>query len=354
MASLTLGRLRRLWFTVHMWIGVALLVVLVPLTLSGVVLAWRPELDQATHPERYAGLHPGPALGPTALITAASQAFGPQATVDRLNFPAQQDAPVVATLAGSGGRRSAWIDPATGKVLAKGRLSDPMVVLAHDLHEQLFIPRFGRPVVGILGLFLLTQVLTGLWLWWPRSGGFLEGLSWRRSRFLDARLHYLVGFCSAIPLAILAATGVILALPFRAPPAPPAPGPVAAPPANGSVPAKPLDADQALEIARRMSPGARVATIFLPNPGTPAWRVQMLPPGGTGPLTVRAPVSGAPPTVAPSGANDPVSLWSGRLHAGDTLGPVWRWIITLGGLAPTLLALTGLLQWLRGRGRPTS
>ena len=352
MAGPTLIRLRRLWFTVHMWIGVGLLVVLVPLTLSGVVLAWRPELDRATHPERYAGLHQGPPLGPAALIAAASQAFGPEATVDRLNFAAQPDAPVVATLAGPGGRRSAWIDPATGKVLAKGRLSDPMIVLAHDLHEQLFLPRFGRLVVGILGLFLLTQVLTGLWLWWPRSGGVLEGLSWRRSRFLDARLHYLVGFCSAIPLAILAATGALLAFSVHAP-APRRPVPNVVFWAHPLTP-KPVDADQALAIARQLSPGARIATIFLPNPGTPAWRIQLLPPAGTGPVTVRVPADGSAPGLAPSGASDPVSLWSGRLHAGDTLGPVWRWIITLGGLAPTLLAVTGLLQWLRGRGRPTS
>ncbi len=257
MAGPTLIRLRRLWFTVHMWIGVGLLVVLVPLTLSGVVLAWRPELDRATHPERYAGLHQGPPLGPAALIAAASQAFGPEATVDRLNFAAQPDAPVVATLAGPGGRRSAWIDPATGKVLAKGRLSDPMVVLAHDLHEQLFLPRFGRLVVGILGLFLLTQVLTGLWLWWPRSGGVLEGLSWRRSRFLDARVHYLVGFCSAIPLAILAATGVLLAFPLHGPQQRLA-GPPRAPPAGGAEPSAALSADQALAASRSLAPGASI------------------------------------------------------------------------------------------------
>ncbi len=350
MADPTLNRLRRLWFTVHMWVGIGLLVVLVPLTLSGVILAWRPELDRATHPERYAGLHTGPALGPSALVSAASHAFRSGASVDRLVYPVEAGAPVVAL---SDGRQAAWIDPATGAVLAKGRLSDPLTNIAHDMHEQLFMPKVGRPLVGVLGVFLLAQVLTGLWLWWPRSGGILQGLSWRRSRFLDARLHYLVGFCSAIPLAILAATGVLLAFPLHGPQQRLA-GPPRAPPAGGAEPSAALSADQALAAARSLAPGARVTMIFLPTPGTPVWRLQMLAPGGNGPVTVRVPQSGAPPNVSPSGPTDPVSLWSGRLHAGETLGPVWRWIITLGGLAPTLLAVTGLLQWLRGRGRPTA
>ena len=57
--------LRRLWFWVHMVIGVALTAVLIPLSLSGSYLVWRDQIDRATHPARYAvaAAPPSPSWG---------------------------------------------------------------------------------------------------------------------------------------------------------------------------------------------------------------------------------------------------------------------------------------------------
>jgi hypothetical protein len=39
-----------------------------------------------------------------------------------------------------------------------------------------------------------------------------------------------------------------------------------------------------------------------------------------------------------------------RLHDGTGMGPVWRAIIFLGGIIPAILAVTGIVMWLRSRG----
>jgi hypothetical protein len=39
-----------------------------------------------------------------------------------------------------------------------------------------------------------------------------------------------------------------------------------------------------------------------------------------------------------------------RLHDGTGLGPVWQTIIFLGGIIPAILAMTGMIMWLRSRG----
>jgi uncharacterized iron-regulated membrane protein len=43
--------------------------------------------------------------------------------------------------------------------------------------------------------------------------------------------------------------------------------------------------------------------------------------------------------------------WARRIHDGTDLGLVWQTIIVLGGAAPAVLGITGLVMWLRRRAR---
>ena len=49
-----MARLRRFWLDVHLWIGVGLLIALVPLSVTGSILVWHDPLDRALHADRYA------------------------------------------------------------------------------------------------------------------------------------------------------------------------------------------------------------------------------------------------------------------------------------------------------------
>jgi LPXTG-motif cell wall-anchored protein len=40
-----------------------------------------------------------------------------------------------------------------------------------------------------------------------------------------------------------------------------------------------------------------------------------------------------------------------QVHDGTDTGPVWQWIITLAGLAPAVLGVSGVVMWLRRRAR---
>ena len=50
----TTSRLRRLWLKVHLWLGIGLAVLLVPVALSGALLVWHDDLDALINPGRYA------------------------------------------------------------------------------------------------------------------------------------------------------------------------------------------------------------------------------------------------------------------------------------------------------------
>ncbi|HET6971097.1 MAG TPA: PepSY domain-containing protein, partial [Phenylobacterium sp.] len=56
------------------------------------------------------------------------------------------------------------------------------------------------------------------------------------------------------------------------------------------------------------------------------------------------------PAARPPAA-DPVSKLVRQVHDGSDMGLVWRLAITLTGLMPTVLGLSGIVMWLRRRAR---
>jgi uncharacterized iron-regulated membrane protein len=374
MAGSTLASLRRLWFNVHLWIGLLLFVFLVALGVSGTAMAWRPQLDRLLHPARYEVSRSGASLTPSAYLAAATTALGPDASPSRMAFSPTPGGSVTVMGFGAGapGGRPAligvWLDAADGHVLDKGPLMGGFIGLMHDLHGQMLIPGVGRQVVGWLGVAMLIQSLTGLWLWWPRVGGVKTALAWKRSAFLSMRLHHLAGVLMMIPLAVLSVTGIWIAFPqigrtlAGPPPAAAGParerGPRFAPP----IAAPRLTADQAVDSASAEGPdGARILSIAPPTQSpSPAWMVQLAAPGAERPVTVRVsdetgevlrggprgPGAGGPP--GGGGGSDPLARTMREIHEGEG-GLWWKLIVSLAGFAPALLGTTGLIRWLGSR-----
>jgi uncharacterized iron-regulated membrane protein len=365
------GRLRRLWLDVHLWIGVGLLVVFIPLGVSGSALVWHDGLDKLLHPARYATSGPGPALPPETYAQAAAAAFNGRATLSQVRLPETAGDPVVATgrltgPPGPGGRPrslNVWIDPASAKLLDVADSNSGLVRVMHQLHGTLFIPEVGRKVVGWLGWAMFVSTATGLWLWWPRNGAVLRALRWRRGPSTLFNLHHMVGFWICLPLAVLSLTGVYISFPqasralFGVAEAPARPGGQGMGAGGGRfappLPHPQLSLGAAAQAALAANPGAELASISLPTRGkAPAWRVQLRKSGA--PVTVQVTDATGelkPDRGGPGGAPDPLSRWMRRLHDGADMGLVWQSVIFLSGAAPAVLSLTGLVMWLRRRSR---
>jgi uncharacterized iron-regulated membrane protein len=365
-------RLRGLWRGLHLWIGLSLFLVLAPLGLSGSLLVWGDGLDRLAHPARYAVT--AGALAPSAYIDAARRAFGGRAVPAQLRMPTGPGLPVTvsgfAAAPARPGQRppslTAWIDPASGRVID---VADPRRELRgaiHNLHGNLMLPGLGRTLVGWLGVVMLVSCLTGLILWWPRNNAVSRALRWTRSPSGLSNLHHSVGFWICVPLAPLSLSGASIAFPqaMQAITRPLAPAPSARPAGGGERPGfgPPLPTprtgpDQALAAALRadgVAAGARLVSLSPPTAtGRPAWRIRLAV-AGRGPISVsvddargRAVARPGPASDTPGG--DPIARFMRRLHEGEGYGPACRLIITIAGLAPTILGLTGVALWLRRR-----
>ena len=254
-----------------------------------------------------------------------------------------------------------YLDPPTARVLDTSVFRTSLFGFLHRFHENLTIPQYsGRAIVGWVGVAMLILSLSGIYLWWPRNGKFLPGLRWWRSAHVDNNLHHLLGFWISLPLAFVSLTGIYLSFPPQArelmsavaPMTPPAPRVGFGPVARQTT----LTPERALAAAQAAVPQARPETLFLPVAAREgaansslSWRIRLSAPD-TETVTVTVDDNTGNATVAPAPfSGDRAALWIRRLHEGSHSGVIWRIIVLLTGIFPTVLGVTGIIVWLRRR-----
>lgn len=359
MAKSTKKQLRALWLQVHKWIGLALAVLIIPISVTGSALVWHDWLDAQLEPQRHEVLGQA-GLPPSAYAAAATAALGPDERLTTLRFSPEGE-PVVASAskpAVGGGRPeriNTYLDPRDASVIERASANDGLVRVMHVLHGSMMIPGgWGRPIVGWVGVFMFVSCLTGIWLWWPLSGGFRTGFRWQRRNTTNANLHYLTGFWVLIPLAMLSATGAWISFPsvfgvFESGP-PRGPGGPGEGPGGSSQPLveTQTSVDAAVAAATPLATGPLLAVTW-PTDRQAEWTIQFETDGP--PAEVK--VADADATALPPEPPRPETLarTMRRWHDGTDMGAVWQIVIFLGGIIPALLSVTGIIIWWRARKR---
>ena len=189
--------LRRTWFQLHKWIGLLLAILIIPISVSGAVLVWHEEIEQAIHPERFATTG-STTIGADAYLTAARREIGSDARIASLAMPDHGGA-VVVTAAGAPGRggppvrTSVYLDPPSARVLDMARSNEGMLRFLHVLHGSLYVPGMGRQIVGWMGFWMERWALTGSFFGGVAMGGWTRGLHRARWREDGANLHHQAG-----------------------------------------------------------------------------------------------------------------------------------------------------------------
>lgn len=359
MTPSTTLRLRGALLQVHKWIGILLAVLIVPISLTGSALVWHDWLDETLNPGRHAVSGAEAALPPSAYAGAARRVLAPGELVMSIRYP-EGDGPVQVTAArppqpggGRPVRTLVWLEPATGRVLDTAGSDEGAVRILHVLHGSLMVPGTGRQIVGWVGVAMFVSCLTGLWLWWPLTGSFRRGLRWRRQNATSANLHHQMGFWILLPLAMLSFTGAWISFPQffgRFEPATQASGGAPGPALQAE--ARPLERpvmtpEAALAAAEAHATGPLVS-IAWPTEEDQGWTFGFERDGGVAEVAVDDPTGATKPPRPPSPESR--ARLMRRWHDGTGMGPVWQTAIFIGGIIPALLAVTGIIMWLRSRG----
>jgi len=199
--------MRRVAARVHLWGGLVTGPLLLVLGLSGSALVFGPELEQA--------LDGPPVIATTATsapsldaVVAAAVVGQPGAEPRALRLPARPDQPYRVELTVGGRRLDVAIDPSTLRVVDTRAPERSLLVAVRSLHAAFHAGRAGALLVGLLGVWLVVEGVTGLWLYGPWSGP----RPIRRARGPSRVLHRIVGGGSLVVGVVVGLTGTVLAL----------------------------------------------------------------------------------------------------------------------------------------------
>jgi uncharacterized iron-regulated membrane protein len=268
--------LRRQSLRVHRSVGVVLAAWVLVQSISGLILVFGDQIDAWLRPGLYR--HGSGDLGPAAVLRQLGAAR-PRASLGALTTPAVTGGVYAVVV----GRAVAFVDPATARINGWRDPKKGFVAMVRRVHER---PWQGHVLgidaahaLAVLGAGWLVLVASGLGTALRRPAR-RHRRRWRIGRHAGrpevAAAHRAVGLVVALPLMVVVATGIRLAIPERIdrlwatvtrsglgradrPP----PG---VPTMSQDHGGRPLDADQALAALHRLRPGAVVARLAMPLP----------------------------------------------------------------------------------------
>lgn len=367
-------RWRAAVFWLHLAAGVLGGIVILTMSVTGLLLvSQRPVTSWAERDYRIA-----PA-GRTRLSVESLLRTAPPAVADAplssVTFSADPEAPAML---GFGRERLLFLDPYTGATLGHGaERTRAFFRFVEGVHRRLGTQgegrEWGEAVTGAATLLFVGLIATGLCLWWPRrwsrdavrQGLRLEGGLVGRVRRLNQ--HQVIGFWSALPLLLVAGTGVVMAYPWAtalvyrladghapAPSAAPATPDVQRRPRTGAIDVTGLDAVSARAV--RDFPDWRILTLRIPAGRGPVTAVVDRGNGGRPDLRTQLVLDRASADVVRAEPFAGYSLgrrlrtWARWVHTGEAGGPAGQALAAAVSLNATLLVLSGLsLAWQRLR-----
>jgi len=362
---------RRLWLSIHLYLGLSIGAVLVLLGLTGSILVFYLEIDQIINQQIEPTSVPYEMPAQQDILDALQQAHPTRTDPWRIEQPMHANWPIMAryyTPVESIGKNFAplmlTVDPVSLEVTSSRLWGDYAMTWIYDLHYSLLLEKPGKIAIGIIGLISLISFISGIWLWWPGWGGLKHALK-PQLRSGKARLNYdlhvLSGSYGLVFLLILSLTGAALALPDEtAMLVKPFSNLASAPKItlNHSESASRINADQAVEIARQQFPQAELRWVETPGLTNPkAWRIALYQEGEPSRRFPRTqlwidPLSGeilAVRDTQQDSSGDVLMHWLHPLHNGEVFGMTGRILVFIAGFLPLILFITGIIRWSQKR-----
>ena len=371
--------LRRAIFWIHLAVGVTAALVILMTAVTGVILTYEAQLNRWALRD-YRANPAAPDVTPLELDELIARAAGGQPAGLVSSVALQRDPHEPAVVAFNDGA-TAYVDRFTGELLGDGDTRTRRFLQSVLYWHRWFALEgeyriVGRTIVAVANVGFLFLVVSGVYLWWPGTGGraaWRTALWFRRGlggRARDFNWHNVIGFWAAVPLAIIVFSGVTISYQWAAdlvhrlagdtPPFQQSPRPWRSDardaPTIAPNPAAPLIDLQGLATrAGAEAPGWRTMTVDLPRAvhdpvvvavdhGTgrqPSLSEDLLFDRATGELVQRA----GYPTFAPGFK---ARRWLRFAHTGEVYGVVGQSIAGVVSLGVAVMVWTGLaMSWRR-------
>ncbi|HEX4947055.1 MAG TPA: PepSY-associated TM helix domain-containing protein [Blastocatellia bacterium] len=273
--------LRKIIFWCHLCCGVLAGVIILLMSVTGVLLTYEKQITAWADTRHYQIAPPaGTARLPLETLLAKVRDTQNAAPVS-VTARALDHAPVAV---GLNGGRTVYANPYTGEVLGENATGTRHFFrVVTDWHRWLGTEGAGRAagrlITGVCNFAFLFIVVSGFYLWWPRTWTWpqFKNILWFRrglpGKARDFNWHNVIGFWSMLPLFLIVLSATVISFPWmsnlvyrvvgESPPAPASPASPSAPkPANSSDPLAGLNAPWTR--AEQHAPGWKTLSLRLP------------------------------------------------------------------------------------------
>lgn len=350
--------MRRVSLKAHRWLGVGSAVFWIVQALTGLLLSFHFEMEDAFLSSTRVPTDPAAIEQRIDTLNAA----GGQSHVNWIWTTAGlPDRYVINFTDPEGAERRAHIDGA-GNVLRDRQADDhSFFTLARAIHIDLLAGRVGEWISAITGIFLFTNILFGIYLAWPRGTGWRETLTPIRKGGALARYfswHRSVGLWAAIPALVLSGTGSLILFEHEighmlgveevALPANPPSGP-------------PVGFPAARQAALDAIPGSRFVATTMPTDQDASYYAWLRAPGELyrggygGSLVIVDANDGSVRGAWPATEHEAARMFLYALyplHTGEAAGLIGRVVAMFVGVWLLFTLTLGLLLWWRRRRTP--
>lgn len=212
-------RVRKLAFTLHLYLGLIVGILLAVIALTGSLLVFGHEIERFLNPQLLQVIPQAERIPLETVMQIVEKAYPQNQAISILLPRGIEEVCQVSMLSKSEELLNVYVNPYTGTILGSRFWKESFTGFLFTIHAELAGGELGHFVVGICGILTLILAFTGLFLWtgwrnFDRGFSINWKVHWQRSLF---DLHNFSGIASVAYLVLIAATGaaIIFYVPFE-------------------------------------------------------------------------------------------------------------------------------------------
>ena len=216
--------LRRAIFWIHLAVGVTGAIMILMMAVTGVILTYEAQLDRWALRDYRAD--PAPDIAPLGIDELIARVVGkqPAGLVASVTLERDPREPAVVDLDDGA---TLYADRFTGEPLGDGNTRTRRFLRSVMYWHRWFALEgeyriVGRTIMATANVGFLFLLVSGVYLWWPSTGrraAWRQALWFRRGlggRARDFNWHNVIGFWSAVPLAVIVFSGATISYQWAA------------------------------------------------------------------------------------------------------------------------------------------
>lgn len=191
----------------HFYAGLLCIPIIITLAVSGAIYLFKPQID-AWVDNAYQSLPVGGQSSTANQQIGAALKVLPGARFLSYRLPEHERQAVIVQLLKEGKKFQVYVNPYTLEVVKTIAFDDQFIRLVRTFHGELLAGNAGSIIVELAACWTIVLLITGMYLWWPRSANGMAGILYPRlnkgGRIFWRELHSVTGiWISALTLFLL-------------------------------------------------------------------------------------------------------------------------------------------------------